>query len=240
MAAHNSDAATGSQWKDKEQGELETQDKLASRIDDLLSKGKMVIASHRPPPANVVPRATVDTGLFHEWRTQSLSFLTNLLGEGHVYVKNFHDRVEHSFVSHTQVGIGILTAVKEDVTGGYLTDIKVLISAEVFSDFLEMSEQLISSGYSHPAASLIGAVLEDGLRQIADRNGVDRKKSDGLFALNQKCCTAGIYNALTQKKVQVWTDIRNNADHGNFGEYTEQDVKDMHKGVADFLAQRLS
>lgn len=44
---------------------------------------------------------------------------------------------------------------------------------------------------------------------------------------------------MTQKRVQVWNDVRNHADYGKFGEYTADDVKDMLEGVSPFLEEHL-
>jgi hypothetical protein len=62
------------------------------------------------------------------------------------------------------------------------------------------------------------------------------KKGDGLAKLNEKCAQAGIYNALVSKQIAVWTEIRNNADHGNFKEYATGNVADMVNGIRGFLA----
>ena len=91
-----------------------------------------------------------------------------------------------------------------------------------------------------PAASLTGAVLEDGLRKIAVANSVDVKSTDDLSALNHKLAQAKIYNRLTQRKIEVWNAVRNNADHGNFNEYKAADVKDMLGGTTLFLEEYLS
>jgi hypothetical protein len=42
-----------------------------------------------------------------------------------------------------------------------------------------------------------------------------------------------------QKRIQVWNDIRNNAAHGKFDQYKEDDVKEMIAGVESFLAAHL-
>ncbi|MDP8926543.1 MAG: hypothetical protein M3M97_06470 [Actinomycetota bacterium] len=51
--------------------------------------------------------------------------------------------------------------------------------------------------------------------------------------------SAGVYNNLVRKKIQVWIAVRNNADHGHFGEYDAHDVADMVGGIERFLADRL-
>ena len=102
-----------------------------------------------------------------------------------------------------------------------------------------MAEHLLESDYKDPAASLCGAVLEDGLRKIAMKKGIKIKSNNDLNSLNDKCANGGVYNRLIQKKIKVWIEIRNKADHGQFNEYSEKDVQEMLKGVRDFLAAYL-
>jgi hypothetical protein len=187
----------------------------------------------------VIGFPTLDSELFSEWQTQSLAFLVNLLGDDHVYVQHFRERVDSGHQGVVKAGKGILTAVREDVAGGLLTRLKALVAAEVFAEFVEMGEHLLDAGYKHPAASLAGAVLENGLRRIATQQGIKVRPRDDLNGLNSKLAQAGVYNRLTQKKLQVWADIRNHADHGQFDEYTEADVRDMLAGASDFLATHL-
>lgn len=214
-------------------------ERLLARLDDLINKADQVLSTHRPSPPNVIGFPTLASGAFAEWQTQSLAFLVNLLGNDHVYVENFRAKVEKGYTSSVHSGKGILIAVREDVAGGYLTRLKALIAAEVFSEFVDMGEHLLDAGYKDPAASLAGAVLENGLRQIATDNAIKLKAREDIGSLNAKLAQAGVYNRLTQKKVQVWNDVRNHADHGEFDQYTESDVRDMLAGVTDFLAANL-
>jgi hypothetical protein len=214
------------------------EEKITNRIDDLLEKSNAVIDTYKTYP---------DWGAFIEWKTQTQSFLINLLGSQHNYVESFQkeftditpSKIPHIITGGIAGGQAILRAVREDVLGGYLTDVRTLISAEVFTDFLEMVEHLLDNGYKDAAATLCGAVLEDGLRRIASKNGVTVRSKEDLNSLTQKCADKGIFNRLVQKKINVWNEIRNNAAHGKFDEYSEQDVRDMEKGVNQFLAVSL-
>ena len=51
--------------------------------------------------------------------------------------------------------------------------------------------------------------------------------------------SAGVYNNLVRKKIQVWIAVRNNADHGHVGECAADDIADMVGGIKRFLADRL-
>jgi hypothetical protein len=215
-------------------------DKLVARVDQLIAKADRVLETEKPNPPNVSGPRDLDAGAFSEWQTQSLSLLTNLLGTDHVYCNNFVNTVKRGQRWSVETGKGILRAVREDLSLGYFTKVRTLVTAEVFSDFLDMAQHLLDCGYKDPSASLIGAVLESGLRQIAQNKQVKLKSKENLASLNMKCADSNVYNRLVQKKIQVWIDIRDHADHGNFAEYSESDVSQMMSGVRDFLSSHLS
>ena len=218
------------------------EERLVTRAEELIDKAGAVLATRRPPPRNVLTSDYIDSSMFSEWMAQSLSFLTNLLGSEHVYVESFRKNVTNArrpSPDNVLAGQGILRAVKEDLEGGYLTEVRTLVSAEVFTDFLEMARHLHENGYKDPAASLAGAVLEDGLRRIAVAKGLTVRDREDLGSLNQKIANVNAYNRLVQKKIKVWTDVRNSADHGKFDEYSSEDVLDMIRGVETFLANQL-
>jgi hypothetical protein len=216
------------------------EERTLERLDRLIGKGDAVRATRRQLPPNVITSVTLDAGAFAEWQSQALSFLTNLLGSEHIYVERFATVVRKASSSSVTAGQGILRAVREDVQGGYLIDVRTLVSADVFSDFLDMAEHLHENGYKDPAASLAGAVLEDGMRRIADNNGIQLKSREDLGSLNQKLANADVYNRVTQRRLQPWITVRNHADHGEFDEYTTDDVADMIRDIIRFLNEYLT
>jgi hypothetical protein len=187
------------------------------------------------------PLDDVDSHEFEAWRAQTIFFLGSVLNENHFYVNAFESHVRKADNSRSTVMVGqnILSAVREDIEDGFLTDVRTLVSAEVFADFLEMAEHLVDKGCLHPAASLTGAVLENGLRKIAASSSIKMKAKEDLSSLNHKCANAEVYNRLVQKKLAVFIDIRNSADHGKFDEYSEADVRAMVRGVKVFLGDYL-
>ena len=85
----------------------------------------------------------------------------------------------------------------------------------------------------------MGAVLENGLRQIAQKHTVDVKSGDDIGSLNTKLADKEVYSRLLQKQIQAWKAIRDSADHGKFEDYKTEDVKAMLEGVQRFLAENL-
>jgi len=216
---------------------MNTNEELIRRVTLLIDKGMTMPAEYEEN--QIAGPLQHDSDLFYEWKSQSLAFLVGTLGVDHVYAKQFEKEVINPSTYYSKPGMSILKAVKQDIEKGYLTNLQTLVSAEIFSDFMGMSKHLLDQGYWHPAASLIGAVLEDSLRTIAKNRGLSVQASDDLASLNGKCSTAKIYNSIASKQIALWTDIRNKADHGEFDRIKSQDVIDMHTGVTRFLMENL-
>jgi hypothetical protein len=163
--------------------ETERQEERCLRLIALADE---VISTYEAPAANVFAAGWVDAEKFRQWRSGSLTFLEDLLGDS-TYLAEFRVATEGGSSSGTtpvREGKGVLVAVFEDLQAGFLTSVRRLIRAEVFTDFLDMAEHLHESGYHHAAVSLTGAVLEDGLRQIAEAASVKANRRDDLSGLN--------------------------------------------------------
>lgn len=218
-----------------------TEAALLSRLDALIVKGDAVALTAVLVKYLSPQRYSVDNGLYANWWSQSVQALTSLLGETSNYTQAFVKQVsEHAWLVELETGMGILKAVREDAVNGHLFATTAgLISGEIFSDFLEMAEHLLDNGYWQPAASLIGAVLEDSMRRIAPGKQVAIKSGDDISTLNQKLAQAGVYTQIVRKQIQVWNDVRNSADHAKWDEFTEEEVQNMRRGVSGFLAEYL-
>jgi len=212
---------------------------VLQRLDALIEKADRVLATQHPNPPGAIGLPSLDAEAFSEWKAQALTCLIDLLGAKQAYVETFREEIKRGFRGTVEAGKGILKAVRQDIEGGFLTKIETLVSARIFHDFLEMAEYLLRQGSKGPSASLTGAVLEDGLRRICEDHAIHLSLKEDISSLNQKLGDANIYNRLTQDKIQTWSDLRNNADLGTFGEYKYDDVKEMIAGVREFLEQYL-
>jgi hypothetical protein len=115
-----------------------------------------------------------------------------------------------------------------------------LIHADIFADFVEMAEYLLSEGYKDPAAVIIGSTLEEHLRQVCVKHGIaidaagKPKKADQL---NADLSGQTVYSKLDQKSITAWFDLRNKAAHGKYTEYSKEQVTLLIQGVRDFMAR---
>lgn len=123
--------------------------------------------------------------------------------------------------------------------------IKNLVSAEVFSEFLDKATYLLSEGYKDASAVMIGSVLEQELHQLCQLNNIrlhsKGKKGKSFFGggskLNELLWKAKIYNQIDYRAIQACIDIRNQAAHGHYKEYSIEQIQNMLRIVLEFLAR---
>lgn len=148
-----------------------------------------------------------------------------------------------NYYAHVSNVVGLFKGIKHDIDYGMLSNFRSVVQAEIFVDFLEMAEHLLGEGYKDAAAVLLGAVLEDSLRKIADANSVSTVGSKDqpltIDPLNVAVAKKGVYGPLVQKQVTSWASLRNDAAHGHFGNYDMAQVKQMLLFVQKFCADYL-
>lgn len=134
--------------------------------------------------------------------------------------------------------VGILRALRADAEAGFLKRHEEVVRAEVFGDFLEMSDHLVSTGFKDPAATMAGGVLEEHLRKICMKHAIplnDNGRARPASRLINELAKGGVINSLEQKQLVTLTDLRNKAAHGKYGEYSEQNVRLMIESIRLFI-----
>ncbi len=176
-------------------------------------------------------------------RTRSLNLIGKACGQNSDHRKSLEriaitQNADHSPSMLPQC-LGVIKAARDDFEGNLLIDLKALVQAEVLGDFLDQADALIAGGYHHPAASLAGAILEDGLRKLCDLKGISYPTKTKIDALNADLARAGVYDKLIQKQITALADVRNKADHGEFDKFKPEDTEHMVTWVKRFLADYL-
>ncbi|MFA5923828.1 MAG: hypothetical protein WC856_21465 [Methylococcaceae bacterium] len=140
--------------------------------------------------------------------------------------------------------LGVAMSVQHDFENGLLRNIRTLLQADIFADFLEMGEYLLKEKYKDAAAVIIGAVLEDSLRKLCEKNGIATTKENGspltIDPLNNSLAKANVYSKLVQKQIITWTHIRNKAAHGEYDEYDMKQTELMLLFVQNFTETYLT
>ena len=211
---------------------------LVRRVDEIIGLGQQALATKYVDDHWTYLKEED----FARFRAAALSFLANLYGERHPYYLDFNDKVKNARPEDAEIGVGILKAVKGELSGGWLVTARGLISAEIFADFLEMAEYLLAEQYKDAAAVIAGSSLEEHLRQLACKHGISTTRAKGTETipkktdtLNSELAGAGAYTKLDQKSVTAWLDLRNKAAHGKYAEYDAKQVSLMLEGIRQFM-----
>lgn len=188
---------------------------------------------------------------FFSLKTRSLTLLEHLTFQNTNLQRSTAEIASLSNkISDTRKLIGYIDGLHKDFEIGMFDSLPSLIVAEVSGDYMSQAERLLGEGiagqFDHvPAAVLAGAVLEDSLRRLCQRQNppipITKPNGDpktlGTYIDDLKA--AGLYNELKAKQLRAWADIRNAAAHGEFSKFNRADVETMLQGVQKFLADHL-
>lgn len=218
---------------------------LLKRVDQLIELGEEVLGTTHNVHSEMFGTGTyVNTDIGISFRSAALNFIKTIYDENNPYYKEFEEHSKGYDPSDIRNGIAILKVIRTEISGGWLVSLKELVSAEIFSDFLEMGEYLLDQNYKDPAAVLFGSVLEEKLRQLAISNEIPielEKDGKTIFfkadRINSELSKANVYNKLDQKQVTAWLDLRNKAAHGKYDEYNIEQVRTMRNGILEFIVR---
>jgi hypothetical protein len=217
---------------------VKTQDLVKQQFARLIEEGRQIL--HKAGWNGNEYRRRPASDDYFRFRTEALNLIRRSCGESADHYKELRRLAEAGESSTNSFYfihcLGVLEAAQRAFEGGLLFDMRALISAEVLGDFLEQAEALLSANYHVPAASLVGAILEDTLRKVCLKHEIPLPESTKIDRLNSELARTGVYDKLVQKRITALADIRNNADHGHFDKFTKADVEDMLKWVRNFAA----
>ncbi|MBZ0166629.1 MAG: HEPN domain-containing protein [Candidatus Omnitrophica bacterium] len=220
---------------------MKLDEKIINRLNELIDLGEKVLATKQFSQV-IGADAYVDGQLAHQWVSSVQSLLSRVFGQESEHYKNFSKQVEKEYISYSplQRAQGVLKSAKNDYENEQLFDVRQLIEAELFNDFIEQAEHLLKSGYYQPAAVIIGCVLEDGLRKLCHKNVISIPEKPKLDSMNIELAKAGIYSKLTQKKITVLADLRNKSAHGQWDQFKLNDVEEMILSVRRIMEEFFS
>lgn len=178
-------------------------------------------------------------GPFYAWATSVLSLLQGVFGENSAHalgLKAELDRITNNNVweEHLQAIRGIFLGAKSDFDGGYLFNVEVALTGEVFGDFVTAAKAALSEGHHTVAAVLASAALEDALKRFAAVNGLDvagKSMQDVVNALKSKGLVSGAQKTLLDSMPK----IRDYAMHAEWGKIGPQDAGSVIGFVEQFL-----
>lgn len=218
--------------------------KYTDRLDTLIEEGAKLVAEletrDHPPTAPIL-----------EWGTKCASLLMQILPRNHPRRADIPEYgVQLGCLVNPPNQLAQLKGIRDDFVNGFLDDLGERIEAEIAADYMGQAEQLLCEGQSGqcdhvPAAVLAGAVLENALRKLCGRQSptIATAKPNGqpltLDPLIVALKKADVIKQTEAVQLSAWAHIRNKAAHGEFDQFTREQVSSMMAGVRDFLARHM-
>ena len=184
---------------------------------------------------------------FVEWRTKSLTVLDQVVPSWSIHrttIARF-EKLEAT-PSGVQFGVSFLKAVHDDLRDGFFERLTQEIETQIIVDHLTQAEFLSADDSPERAGYVMSAVLagchlERHLRQLSATlappepteapSGAPLSMGMLIDALKRRAAI----NEVTAKQLRAWAAIRNSAAHGNFDEFSKEQVRVMIAGVKHFL-----
>ena len=183
----------------------------------------------------------IPDGQWEGWATSVQGLLRAVFGESSEHYNNFAKayRKCHGHEAEVRTLYHLFEGAKEDFEGGYVFNVELRVSGEVFGDFVALARTALNEGHKDVAAVLACAALEDALKRYATIQGLgveDKAMSDVINALKSAGHVAGAQKAMLDRM----PTIRNFALHANWGKISEPDVGGVIGFVEQFLMTKFS
>lgn len=181
------------------------------------------------------------SGQWEGWATSSENLIRAVYGEEAPHYKNFKEAYTNCSGNQSEVNklIAIFQSAKDDFEGGYVFNVDLRVSGEVFGDFVKLARQSLSEGQKDVAAVLACAALEDAIKRLASANNL---QIDGktMVEIVNALKGAGIVSGAQKSLLDAMPRIRNMAMHAEWSKITEPDVSSVLGYVEQLLLSKFS
>ena len=212
-------------------------DTFARRFHELeASYGSIPFRAYGHQEGSYVP-----DGQWHKWATSAQNLIRAVFGETSPHYMNFVAMYAKCGGGDSSVRTlkALFQSAKEDFEGGYVFDVDLRVSGEVFGDFVALARRTLSDGHKDVAAVLACAALEDSLKRYAQVNGLeinDKTMQEVVNSLKSKGLVVGAQKSL----LDAMPRIRNLAMHAEWDKISEPDVSSVIGFVEQFLLTKFS
>lgn len=180
-------------------------------------------------------------GQWRQWATSAQSLIRAVFGEESPHYRNFTTSYGHcnGYEGSINGMRAVFLAAKDDFDGGYVFDVDLRVSGEVFGDFVVLARHALSEGYKDVAAVLASAALEDALKRYAITQGLDANDKSMQDIVNL-LKGAGLVGGAQKTLLDAMPKLRNFALHAQWEKLTEPDVNSIIGFVEQFLLSKFS
>lgn len=184
----------------------------------------------------------VSDGLGEGWVTNAHNLIIDACGKKSPYNSNFtraYNSGRSSDGETLRKLYSIFLSAKDDFNGGYIFNVDLRVSGEIFGDFIKLSKEALANGHKDVAAVLVCAALEDALKKYAEVHGLqiaDKTMQEIVNSLK----SAGLVGGAQKSLLDAMPKIRNMAMHADWSKISEPDVSSVLGFVEQFLLTKFS
>ncbi|MEV6422619.1 hypothetical protein [Streptomyces sp. NPDC051662] len=209
-------------------------EQMVAQLDALLIEGQAVI---RWTPE--ILEAQHNYAAARTLATRLSAAVERIAPPDSVYTREIEQVATWSLESKLEPIVATAIALREDLNSGWARSVVELVHADIYSDYLDMADELLVKDYKDAAAVITGTSLEVHVRALCVKHDIDTELPDGSHkkanVMNADLKRAGVYGNLEHKQLITWMDIRNSAAHGNYSAYDAQQVRHFINGLRDFM-----
>lgn len=180
-------------------------------------------------------------GQWQQWATSVQSLILAVFGSDSPHYKNYSNLYAKCHGDDYLLNSlkSIFNSAKEDFEGGYVFDVDLRISGEVFGDFVTLARTALTEGNKDVAAVLACAALEDALKRFAAIKGIDVNNKTMHEIVNALKCE-GLVSGAQKTLLDAMPRIRNFAMHADWGKISSPDVNSVLGFVEQFLLTKFT
>lgn len=217
------------------------------RFSELLSEGKNIIQNQKYTENYGLEYWVNDRNIptVQTWVSSTVNLIKHL-GKSNRY---FNDECDRILADETlangmpfrvvQKLYGVLESTYTEWKYGLLGSVEYIVAAETFDDFIDHASLYHKANKVIEASILASAVLEDTIKKIALKNGIDTDNKT-LDPLIDSLVKADVLTGVKAKRVKSHAGVRNHAMHAEWDKIDIKDVGEMIRGVRELIEDYLS
>ena len=222
--------------------------RLLNRLGELISRGEEMLKTFDKFPVKDMFGEVGELSLdnrekLDQWKLSCLNAIEIIAGKKSVFYETFpHKYIDYkntTFDTAMSHYLSVLRALNEELQMGFLYGVEILVAKDMLSTIIEEAKALFQAKYKDAAAVYCRVILETAVKKLCDNNKTSYTKKEKLSSISNKLRKKGFLSLPEWRQIQVWTDIGNSAAHGNFSDYTEDNVKNMLNGIENFVEAKL-
>lgn len=237
---------------------MEMKEEVTKRFEVLIEKGRGLLGTLGPEVVQIntygntevdsesypywVPKVRIPE--FRSWLTSAVNLIHYVSPSGAPLAQECDRLMEDD---HLKQGVpsdvlvlmlGLLRGAKDDWEHGFLGRIEYIVAGATFDDFLDHAAEYRRGNKKIEASVLASAVLEDTVKKIAQKNGLETSGKT-LDPLIDELVKANIFTPVKGKRVKAYAGVRNNALHAEWDKFDISDVGQLIEGTRELIENYL-